>query len=231
MSYDIVAYCSSSHKDALSLCLGSWLESDAKRIAICTDFPIILENDSRIFHERMAPCNDFGENCTRKAGFAINYVRSFPSRNVVMLDVDCWIAKDLSSIFDHDFKVAVTVYPDVPIKKMFNNVSAGAIFFKKDRHFPFIFLQQWCLAQNGDHGPCRDQRTLSRLIKDRFSEHTLAFSVDQYNSHPITSLAGDIRQWIERIKKNNPAILHFAGQTWRNEELIDEIMEIVHDQK
>jgi hypothetical protein len=227
-NFNIVTFCSKNYYPRLLKTINSWYnQSYIKNIFVYTDFLITQNSDKIIYKKLFEESEDFGENCSRKALSIQNFLRS-NFDNALFLDVDCMIIKDLNSLFDESFDIAVTIYPEIKIKYQTNNISSGFIAFKNSINTGHI-IDSWVNIQDKSckESPCRDQKslseTISKIIKDKQFKIKLLNS-NIWNSHPSTGNIGHIKEWYKRISENKPHLLHFSSGSIDHQEIIDEAL-------
>jgi len=190
------------------------------------------------------PSTDIGINCARKAE-ALQYIlENTEQENLLLLDVDCLIMKDVNELFKSDFDIAATGYG------YSTNISSGFLAIKNNLRSK-IFVKQWVNAQIQCHETerSRDQKTLSSLFKKYYKQENqkrvpsdginiydpsdfkdkkfmLLDHVD-YNFHPDGNQKYQIEEWIKQIKlwKNKIHILHFAFKTIVDDSIINRAIE------
>jgi hypothetical protein len=233
MFYDIVTYCSAHYTPRLEKTINSWSsQSSVKNIYIYTDSIIYLDpktydSNKIIYRNIFEPSTDFGTNCARKALCIQNFLRS-NFTNALFLDVDCLIIKDLSSLFEENFDVAVTIYPEVKPRYQTRNISSGFIAFKNCINTGST-IDLWVdiqnnIVQENVNSPCRDQKALSEVItemKVNAKTNIKLLNGSIYNSHPLSGGIGFVKEWVKRIKINKPFILHFASGTIDDQGIIE----------
>jgi len=228
--YSIVTYCSKSYWLRFSKIIKSWLnQKSVDNIYVYTDYEIIKNQiyDKIIYkniREEESTC--FGLNCALKAESLQCFVNNNKFENILLLDIDCLIMKDVDDLFNEDFNIAVTIYPEVKEKYRTNNISSGFVALKNCNQVK-DFINQWVERQKNLHNaPCRDQKALSELITDLYKNHKDIYKIkllngNIYNSHPYSGGKGYIEEWMQRIRINKPFILHFASGSINSQEIID----------
>lgn len=233
--FDIITFCSANYFSRLEKTLKNWNDqSSIENIFIYTNeidkfdldkyknlnklkFIEIFDDDSTCF----------GINCARKAESLQHFLNNEKNiKNILMIDVDCLIVKDLDNLFNEDFNIAVTIYPEVKEKYRTNNISAGFVALKNcDQTKDFI--NKWIDKQNSfGQAPCRDQRSLSETITELYKNKNDIYKIkllngNVWNSHPCSGSKGYVEEWLHRIKINKPYLLHFASGSIENQEIID----------
>lgn len=229
MSFDIVTYCSRSYWSRLEKTLNSWSsQKSVDNIYIHTDHEVDNKISNKIIYKNMreeeSTC--FGQNCALKAESLQYFINNYKFNNAILLDIDCMVMKDLNDLFDEDFNIFVTVYPEIKPRYQTNNISAGFVAIKncnpsKD------FINKWIDRQNNlGQAPCRDQKALSETITDLYKYSKDIYKIkllngNVWNSHPFSGGEGYIREWLHRIRINKPYILHFASGAIDKQEIID----------
>lgn len=232
--YTIVSYCSQSYFSRLEKTLKNWNDqSSIENIFIYTNeidksdldkyknlnklkFIEIFDDDSTCF----------GINCARKAESLQYFIINNKFENILLLDIDCLIVKDLNNLFKENANIFVTIYPEVKEKYRTNNISAGFVALKNCDQIK-DFINQWVERQKSLHSaPSRDQRALSELITDLYKNKNDIYKIkllngNVWNSHPCSGDKGYIEEWLHRIRINKPYILHFASGSIDSQDIID----------
>lgn len=218
MKYHIVAYCSENYKSILRFVVPSWLHDDVQEVHVYTDDWAIPFSDSRIeLITLFDKSTDVGVHCSRKAKALQHFCKKHPkTKNIILLDIDCYVIGELLTVFDNDFDIAPTIY-DVPHRRRLNNVSSGVLFLKNNMKTR-QFIDEWVKRQDGDREQtrCRDQRQLSKLLKKNglnLNLYCLDYKI--FNWHPMTANIGHIKQWKDKIC-HDCKILHFAFGLWND---------------
>ena len=232
MGYDIVAYCSKNYADTLALVLPNWIKSDASSIHIYTDWSVKTNHPKVTYHHLFSQTTNFGKNCMRKAEAILLHMMKVGTQSqqpILALDLDCYICKDLDQIFNEFLDVAVTVNPKVSFNIQLRNVVGGVVFLQRTQQ-SIRFIQEWVFEQTtmNNPPPCHDQASLSTIAKKQRPGVIARLSINLFNSHPFTNSPGEIADWIYRIQKYQPSILHFASGTWKSGTLMKQALGIIH---
>lgn len=235
--FDLVTYCNQPYFSRLEKTIKNWNDQKSvENIFIYTNeinkydldkyknlnkvkFIKLFEDDSTCF----------GTNCSRKAESLKYFINNNKFENILLLDIDCLIMKDLNDLFNEDFNIFVTIYPEVKEKYRTNNISAGFVALKNCNQTK-DFINQWVERQNNlRQAPCRDQKALSELITDLYKNHNDIYKIklldsNVWNSHPCSGGKGYIEEWLHRIKINKPYILHFASNSIDSQDIIDKAL-------
>lgn len=227
MAYNIITYCSSDYFEWLPNVVCSWDKPGVDKIYIYTDggipeLPESVYGKTRVCHDYFGPCTNFRENCSRKAESLHYCLSSNTSGNFLMIDSDCYLAEDVSTVFDKCFDIAVTVLLETTEAKRFNDISAGLLFVK-NTDFSKRFVERWIDKQMQLRSKCADQQSLSRTCKENMDQ-LMGLDAEVYNSYPYTNSPGEIYHWYNRIRKNSPKILHFAHRLVRDKKFIDDTL-------
>ncbi len=232
MIYDIICYCSSSYKDALSKFLPSWLEFCPGRIHIYCDhdLPKHFENcDRRIgFYPEFSSCSSRGTNCARKTESLKLHMCQF-TKPLVLLDVDCLLVNEIGHVFnDSEFDVAVTVDPKFKGIKAIRDISMGILFFN-NTFATKQMIDEWIEYQRICTNPMREQRCFSEVVGRRTRLGNIKLkqlSRDIYNCYPNTDHPKDIDSWEKRLMKplglndsyaERVCMIHFPHKLWRRD--------------
>lgn len=232
--FDIITFCSANYFSRLEKTLKNWNNQQSiENIFIYTNeinksYLDEYKNLNKIkfikLFEDGSTC--FGTNCSRKAECLRHFINNNKFEHILLLDIDCLIIKDLSTLFEEDFNIAVTIYPEVKEKYRTNNISAGFVALKNcDQTKDFI--NKWLDKQNSfGQAPCRDQRSLSETITELYKNKNDIYKIkllngNVWNSHPCNGGKGYVEEWLHRIKINKPYLLHFASGSIEKQEIID----------
>jgi hypothetical protein len=222
--YSIFTMCSKNYKDAYEFVINSWLKSSAKKIYIYTDDPGWKSKNDRVSIVNLfkETTDDWLTNTGRRA-FVGKEAAASISGDLIFLDIDCFLVKDLGYMFDkYDFDFAVT--------RLFNmetDVSAGMYLFRnteKNRKFFDLWIEHqnknW---KNGigvkQYAGSYAQRAFSDVLRSYNKNGThkvMNLEMDRYNRkvgkpHQTTST-------IEALRSDAVEVLHFYARTWRSEE-------------
>jgi len=227
--FDIISFCSASYFSKLEKTLKNWNDQkNIENIYIYTDNEIV-ENQiyNKIIYRNIFELSEcFGINCARKAESLKYFINNNKFENILLLDIDCLIVKDLNNLFEENANIFVTIYPEVKEKYRTNNISAGFVALKNCDQIK-DFINQWVERQKSLHNaPSRDQRALSELITNLYKNHNDIYKIkllngNVWNSHPCSGGKGYIEEWLHRIRINKPYILHFASGSIDSQDIID----------
>lgn len=230
--YNIVAYCGQSYFTRFQKTIKNWCDQrSVANIYIYTDNEV-SENqiyEKIIYKNIFKESTCFGVSCARKAESLKYFINNNKFENILLLDIDCLIVKDLDDLFNEDFNIAVTIYPEVKPRYQTNNISSGFVVLKNCNQAK-DFINQWVERQKNLHNaPSRDQRALSELVTDLYKNKNDIYKIkllngNIWNSHPYNNGIGYVKEWLHRIKIYQPYILHFASNTISNNQTIDDAL-------
>jgi len=230
--FDLITYCSRNYISRFSKTIGSWCDQKSvDKIYVYNDYGTVENHDSDKIISRniFEPSTDFGINCARKALCIQHFIKNTKFDNALFIDIDCLIVRDLSGLFDEQFDVAVTIYPEVKPRHQTRNISSGFIAFKNSIGVApiidlWISIQENIAEERFHPSPCRDQKALSEVItemKNNAKADIKLLNSHVYNSHPLSGGKGFVGDWLRRIDIYKPCILHFASGTIDNQDFIE----------
>lgn len=234
--YNLVTYCSQNYLPRLAKTISSWSSQfTVENIFIYTDLKnkLLLPQlpmDKKIQYYHIFPeSTNFGTNCARKVTSIQHFIiNNDKFDNAIFLDVDCMIIKDLDSLFDEFFDISVTVYEEVKEKHRTKNISSGFVAFKNTINAGSI-IDLWADIQDnyGEESPCRDQKSLSEAItemKNHAKANIKLLNSNVWNSHPYSGNIGYIKEWLRRVSRYKPYVLHFASGSIDSQDIIDKAL-------
>ena len=235
--YSIVTYCSNNYFLKLQKTIKSWNDQKSvENIFIYTDdvnqvdkYKCRISNKIKFIKLFDDDSTCFGVSCARKAESLKYFIDNNKFENLLLLDIDCLIVKDINFLFEDDFIVAATIYPEVRDKYKTNNISSGFVALKNN-DLSVDFVNQWIKRQKQlGQAPCRDQKALSQLITDLYKNHNDIYKIkllnsNVWNSHPCSGGKGFVEEWLRRIRINKPYLLHFASGSINSQNIIDKAL-------
>jgi len=234
-NFEIFAYCSASYLDAYNFVINSWLLPNVTKITIYTDFDL-NPHDKRI---EIIPCfkNQTTDNWLIGTGRRLDAIKDYTEKrknsgqNILFLDIDCYITKDVSHVFSKDFDISITrlfctsSYAD-------STATAGLWFAKITPNF-HMFINDWLYsaAQYKNQGRGVRQHHIS-YVQYSFTDIARAgLSNNKYKIMPLNerfynSEHSDDNKWLLCVQKYKPHILHFKGRRFRKKELVSKVLQL-----
>lgn len=233
--FEIFAYCSKNYKDCYDFVIDSWLKTNATKITIYTDFDIIPKNDKiKIVKYFDEPTKDWLEGTGRR----LDVIKHFSNenkgqeKNIVFLDIDCYITGPISQIFSDKFDIAIT--------RLFSKESharktaTAGLWFARLQPGYYNFINDWfnlakIFKERGmgitNYKISYVQYSFTHIARTGLTTRKYKIlSIDEniYNSeHTI------LKDWLDKIKRYHPRILHFKGRRFRNKSIVQKVMKIV----
>lgn len=225
-NFSIFTICTENYKDGIDFAIPSWLKLDSvDKIYIYTDFDLVYENDRVIVLNKINKTGDWLEIVGLKAVLLKDFLSFYKGINFAFIDIDCYIVKDISHVFDKDFDIAAT--------RMFDKKSASSgVWFCRNNENINGFCKEWINEQNNfkkrkigvkPNAQSYSQKSFSHILHKKYKENkklkVLPLDVEIYNSNH-----DNIEQWLLNINKYNPNVLHFKGCRFRDKKLFEKII-------
>lgn len=228
-SFHLVTVATRGYEDALRRLLPSWVEnSGADSITVFSDGPIDGLPEGVSVVQDVAPAQTWVQGCMLKAAALCEAVeKRADGDRVVFVDCDCAILGDLRPLVAGKEDLTLTRFAVDPARypRCAGTCSSGVLGIavnRRTRNFVSLWdAAQACYAAYG-HGikpgkvAC-DQYSLTDLARGRACGVTVrAMDERVWNSNPETTDAA----WLAEIAAQRPAVLHFKGGRWKNEDLV-----------
>ena len=216
----IITICTENYRDAIDFVLPSWLRH-ADKVVMFTDFKY-SDPDSRVHvHNTIKKTDDWLEIVGLKVVILKEFLRRHDDPEFVFLDIDCYLAGDISEVFSNDFDVAAT--------RMFDRkvANSGVWFCKRGRGLDH-FAGQWFTLQKElrrkgigviRHVSSYSQRAFSYVLHNDHNIKVLPLDKNVYNSENDNR-----KKWVQDVAHYNPKVLHFKDRTWRSKEIVDSVI-------
>lgn len=212
----IITICTENYRDAIDFMLPSWLRY-ADKVVMFTDFKY-SHPDSRVhIHNTIKKTDDWLKIVGMKAVILKEFLKRHSDTEFVFLDIDCYLAGDISEVFSNDFDVAAT--------RMFDRkVANSGVWFCKRGEGLDRFADQWVRLQEDfkrkgigviRHVSSYSQRAFSYVLHNDHSIKVLPLDKNIYNSE-----GDDPARWIGDVRYYGPKVLHFKGRKWRDAEVV-----------
>jgi len=230
--FDIFAYCSKNYEDAYEFVIKSWTKlRSVENITIYTDWDLKSTNSKVEIIQMFEPSDDWIVGTGRRLDVIKHYSKSRrdSNRNVMFLDIDCYMVRDVEEVFDLDFDLGITRL-DSRERYACKTATAG-LWFARFTPGYFNFINDWFnLAskfKNRGHGIKRHhisyvQYSFTDIARRQTSSYkVLPLDEKVYNSeHTLDD------HWMNLIKRHHPKILHFKGRRFRNKKLVNEVLNL-----
>lgn len=233
MSYSIITYCSENYKKLLKPFIDCVIENSyCSKLFIYTNFNLdTYTNTNRIIIKKIIDNDDDNKSLhyQQKAISLLDAAtNSMADDNIILLDLDCLVKENLSSLFMSDFDIAVTIPDSANYKKPYNNVSSGFVAIKKSLTSE-RFIQKWIEEQNRlRRSVVADQAALSAVLSEYYINNfanILPLRELEYNCYPKYNKVDSIFDWLTEMKYNTNAVkvIHMAYGLWNNQNLVLQI--------
>jgi hypothetical protein len=229
--FEIFAYCSKSYEDAYHFVINSWTNlSNVSKVTIYTDWDLKSDNEKVITKQLFEPSNDWLIGTGRRLDVIKDYSEENKgsAKNILFLDIDCYIVRDVEEVFNRDFDIAITRLHTT--ESYANKTATAGLWFARFTPGYYKFINDWFeLAKRyKEQGIGIKQYHISYV---QYSFTTIArqgmgykiLSLDEkiYNSeHTIESM------WYEQIQKYQPKILHFKGRRFRDISIVERALSL-----
>ncbi len=228
--FDIITICTKNYRKALNFCLPSWLQfPSVRRVYVHTDFDFKWD-DKRVVVRK---CIDNTEDWLKVVGMKpLLLLRHMNTKvldaggNLAFIDIDCYMVRDVSEVFNGAFDLAVTRFTENGVDS-----SSGVLFFRASKRIQG-FMKDWANHQEAFKGqglglkPYKSsysQMALTYVLKrNKYRCNILPIEEKVYNNN-----RADHERWrgILMPNKEKVKMLHFKGQRWDNVERITSIFE------
>tara|TARA_Y100000385_G_scaffold246985_1_gene266684 strand:+ start:2053 stop:2763 length:711 start_codon:yes stop_codon:yes gene_type:complete len=233
MQYDIIAFCSENYRGCYEFSINSWLDTKVRKIFIYTDGWEDVDQDDRVVFVNLTDNKE--SDWVKNVGHKITCINDYWDRvdsidDFCFLDVDNYITRDITHIFEHNKTVGLT-----RIGMRGKTVSSGNVFLKKTPSTR-KFIDDWLKLQ--EEHKVKGKWKNNQVAYDQSSIHNLTIEdISGPRQYSITSFSGDIYNseddhnptWIEKIKHFKPYLLHFKANRWKDANLFKRIKLIVDD--
>jgi hypothetical protein len=233
LPFEIFAYCSKNYEDAYNFVINSWIKlPNVTKITIYTDWKLIPTND-KVIVNHMFDCDN---SWIVGTGRRLDVIKHFSEqnkgqkKNILFLDIDCYMVKDVSEVFTKDFDIAISrLYTS---QAYTNQTATAGLWFAKLTPGYYNFIEDWFktakeMKDKGiglkDHKISYVQYSFTRVAKTKTSRYNV-MAIDEkiYNSEHSKD-----KLWYELIKKYHPKILHFKGRRFRLTHIVNNVLSLV----
>ena len=223
MGISILTYCSKAYEPAFRWVLPSWQRDEIERIIVVADFQIDDPGDSRVeWRADYEPSEDWFTNSTRRVGVAKKYL---PDGLVAFLDLDCWIRGPIRPAFGAPDTISVTRFwsrephtgGTITSGTWYANVGLGVRQFILDWEYLTNQRGRWHSAPGG---ATTQQYTFTMVCKQAFATG-LPCHINTVPEQLFNCEHSRPEELIRKISENNPAVIHFKGGGWKDQEFVE----------
>jgi alpha-N-acetylglucosamine transferase len=230
--YCIFSMCSKNYRDAYDFVIESWLKTDVEKIVIYTDDKDWKSNNPRIDIVKIfEPSTDWLVNTGRRSICTQHVLDNYNYEKLIFLDIDCYVIKNISHVFDSNFDIAVVRWS----KKI--ELSAGVFFINKNSKTQ-SFGDDWTTHANkmkakqigmAAHAGSYAQIGYDKLIKSRAAKgqyNVLKLDFSQY-SIKIKRLSTKskfpqaFKNTEQLFRSLDIKVLHFYNNSYREEDTVE----------
>lgn len=227
-NFEIFAYCSKNYEDAYKFVINSYTKPEnVTKVTIYTDWDLKSDNPKVEIKHMFEPSSSWIVGTGRRLDVIKDYseLNRGQAKNVLFLDIDCYLVKDVSEIFRRpDYDIAITRL--FSGQRYANKTATAGLWFAKLTPGYYNFIEDWfqraaILKSNGygvtDHRISYVQYSftdVARTATNRYS--VLPIDEKVYNSEH-----SDEREWYKMIREHKPKILHYKGRRFRNKNIVD----------
>ena len=225
--FEIFAYCSKNYEDAYNFVINSWTKLDnVTKITMYTDWDLKPKN-SKVEVKNMF---DESKSWITGTGRRLDVIKDYSelnkgqTKNVLFLDIDCYIVKDMSEIFFRSFDIAITRL--FTGEEYANKTATAGLWFAKLSPGYYNFIEDWFKRANvlKERGVGVEDHRISYVqysFTDVARTKTPRYSVLPIDEKVYNSEHSDERTWYNLIRKHHPKILHYKGRRFRDQRIID----------
>ena len=225
-NFEIFAYCSKNYEDAYKFVIDSWSRPEnVTKVTIYTDWDL-KSNNPKVEIKNMFPeSNSWIVGTGRRLDVIKDYSdrNKGQNKNVLFLDIDCFLVKDVSEIFSRPFDIAIT--------RLFtgegyaNRTATAGLWFAKLSPGYYNFIEDWFkraeqLKTAGygveDHRISYVQYSFTDIARTK----TPRYSVLPIDEKVYNSEHSDEREWYKLIRQYKPKILHYKGRRFRDQKIV-----------
>ena len=234
-TYEIFAYCSKNYQDAFDFVVPSWTQFDSvSKVTVYTDWDYTYD-DPKVEVIKMF---DVSEDWIVGTGRRLDIIKHFSdmnkgtNKNVLFLDIDCYMVKDVAEVFQYDFDIAITRLNSK--EGHAHNTATAGLWFARLTTGYYDFIDSWFdtaaeLKGQGvgmrAHFISYVQYSFTNVARsDTKKYHVLAIDENVYNSEHST-----VSKWYDKIIKFKPKILHYKGRRFRDAEMVEHTLNLAGD--
>jgi len=233
--FEIFAYCSKNYKDAYDFVIDSWANlNNVTRITIYTDWD---------FHPNKNKVNTIqlfekeSDNWLVGTGRRLDVIRHFSdlnkneSKNILFLDIDCFISDDPSEVFSYDFDIAISRLGNNSGRYSKQTATAGLWFAKLTPGY-YNFINDWLVLAERfkkqkkgvtDFKISYVQYSFTDVARKKTNNYKiLPIDENVYNNEDSA-----LDKWYNKIRRYKPKILHYKGRRFRDKKVIDKTFKLI----
>lgn len=232
--FEIFAYCSKNYQDAYEFVIDSWTRlPNMKKVTLYTDWGFKPSNDKVIVKHMFNESSDWLTGTGRRLDVIKDFseLNKTQEKNVLFMDIDCYIVRDVSEIFSFDFDMGITRLNSG--SSYTNKTATAGLWFCKLSPGYFNFINDWFIeAENlkskkigiTNHKISYVQYSFTTIAK-RNTDRYKVLSLDEkvYNSEH-----SDLKKWYNLIQQFKPKILHFKGRRFRDSTITSESLKLAN---
>lgn len=231
-NFEIFAYCSKNYKDAYDFVIDSWTKlENVTKVTLYTDWEFEPQNNKI----QVVKMFDESDNWLIGTGRRLDVIKHFSEfnrgvfKNVLFLDIDCYIVKDVSEVFNEDFDIGITRL-DSCFHYANKTATAGLWFCKLSEGY-YNFIDSWFVraAELKEQNIGMDQHRISYVqysFTDVAKKITSMYKVLPLDEKIYNSEHSILEKWYSLIKLHHPKILHFKGRRFRDTEITSKALNL-----
>jgi len=221
-NFEIFAYCSRNYEDSYRFVINSWTVPDnVTKVTIYTDWNLKETNPKVEIINMFPESNSWIVGTGRRLDVIKDYSdrNKGQNKNVLFLDIDCYLVSDISEVFTREFDIAIT--------RLFsgegyaNRTATAGLWFAKLTPGYYNFIEDWFkrAEQLKTAGYGVEDHRISYVqysFTDVARMQTSRYSVLPIDEKVYNSEHSDERTWYNLIRKHKPKILHYKGRRFRD---------------
>lgn len=228
--FEILAYCSKNYIDAYNFTINSWTKLDTcDKVHLYTDWQFTPDNPKVEVTKFFTNCNcNWVTGCARRLDVIKDFSEKYKNsgKNIIFMDMDCYMKSDVSEVFDRDFDIAITrLYSK---EKYTEGTASDSMWFAKMTPGYTEFIDAWVkLADEMKYKQDTASRTIlyTQYAFNKVARQKIMLSptcdVLALDEHIYNSEHSDLKKWFHDIVTYHPKILHFKNGRFNDKKLID----------
>ena len=232
VDFEIFAYCSKNYEDAYNFVIDSWTKpSNVSKVTIYTDWDLKPASSKVIVKNMFESSTSWIVGTGRRLDVIKHFSDEHKNKqsNVLFLDIDCYLVRDVSSLFSNGFDIAISrLYSGSDYADL--TATAGLWFTKMTPGY-YNFIEDWFKEAQSlknirigvqDHRISYVQYSFTKVARKLTSRYSV-LPIDEkvYNSEH-----SDLNVWYTLIRQFNPKILHFKGRRFRDQNIIKRVFSL-----
>ena len=223
VNYTILSMCVGDYYSAFNITVPSWMKPSVEKVVVYTDKEYECE-DERV---EIRPELNFDNSgwipaVGKKVNVVKNFLKTCECRNLVFLDMDCVMVRDVAPVYKNEFDLAAC-----PGKKTAN---AGTWYSRVNKNL-IEFVDKWGLLQKQYYNKGKG------LTPHVASYHQHAFTdlLSTINFYPVDGhiycsrrslYRSSHKKWKKAVAERDVKLLHFVHDTWRDENFVKEMVQL-----